>query len=131
MTGPTSPRPGQPTNQTWTRACDSVHQAATRIACPLTREQAAVLAYAVITATSDPATSMVASVVAAADTTSDPPSATVPIEARPDDVARLRAAIAEGVLPARPSVEAIRTYLRISPAYARAARVAVVEGGSR
>lgn len=44
------------------------------------------------------------------------------VTARPADVAALRAAITHGHLPARPSVEAVRTHLKISAAYARAAR---------
>jgi hypothetical protein len=50
-----------------------------------------------------------------------PPTA----EPRAEDVARLRRAVADGHLPARPTVEAVRRHLRISPAYARAARAAL------
>jgi hypothetical protein len=45
--------------------------------------------------------------------------------ARPRDVALVRAAIAARDLPARPSASAIRAHLKISPAYARAARDAI------
>ena len=47
--------------------------------------------------------------------------------ARPDDVARLRDAIASGDLPPAPPVDAVRRHLQISPNYARAARAAVQE----
>jgi hypothetical protein len=69
-----------------------------------------------------------AAVVLAAAASGGSPTASAPIEARPADVDRLRQAIAGGTLPERPSTEAIRKSLRISPAYARAARSAVVDG---
>jgi hypothetical protein len=46
--------------------------------------------------------------------------------ARPLDVRRVREAIAAGDLPPNPSANAIREHLRISPAYARATRDALV-----
>jgi hypothetical protein len=49
-----------------------------------------------------------------------------PVTARQADVARLREAITTGALDGRPSVDAVRRHLQISPNYARAARAAVL-----
>jgi hypothetical protein len=47
----TDPRPALDRAQAWGQVRDALHEAAARIACPLTREQAAALAYAVVTVT--------------------------------------------------------------------------------
>jgi len=51
--------------------------------------------------------------------------------ARPADVERVRGLIRAGDLPEAPSADAIRRALRISPAYARAARDALTSTPSR
>ncbi|HEY6797549.1 MAG TPA: DUF2637 domain-containing protein [Kineosporiaceae bacterium] len=53
------------------------------------------------------------------------PPAAEAVPARPDDVARLRAAIAAGDLDRRPSQEAVRRHLRIGRRYAGAALTAL------
>jgi hypothetical protein len=54
-----------------------------------------------------------------------PPDDRRSVAARSDDIERLREAIAAGQLPPRPTVDTVRRHLRISPAYARAARAAL------
>jgi hypothetical protein len=51
------------------------------------------------------------------------------VAVRVEDLARARAAIADGHLPAHPSAAAIRALLSIGPAYARATRDALTTAG--